>query len=395
LKKLPAVYFLPDLEVGEEVKTFYQYIIFLSWLLCFLPADSDGQEPELQIPYHIPAAINHFRPLFHYPPVNQDTTNVCWSFSTLSFIESEMERLNGHAVRLAVMFPVYYAFIEKTRQYVASRGTSRLMPGDLFPTVIEIIRKYGILPEEVYHGQTDSSQVYCHRRLEAEIEKLRNNIKINKLWDETAVLEKLTAILDRYLGAPPDTFMYQGKSFTAKSFAAHYVNLPWPDYLLVTSFSYAPFWSFVGLEVPDNWRHLDTYYNVPLRVFYNGIISAVKNGYTLAIDGDIYEPGRQGKSDVCFIPAYDIPSAAINQSARDYRFDYKITTDDHLMHIIGYLQDNGQDWFLVKDSWGDAWEGKFKGYFFFHGDYVRLKVLAYLVHKDAVPEISDKISAVK
>ena len=375
------------------MKNLYQYMIIFSLLVYLFPAHSGGQEAEPANSSHRPETLNAFKPLFHFPPVNQDTTNVCWSFATLSFIESEMERLNGQSVKLAVMFPVYYAFIEKTKQYVASKGNSRLMPGDLFPTVIEIIQTYGILPEEAYHGQADSSLCYNHLKLETEIEELKSVIKMDDLWDEAAVLKKLTAILDRYLGRPPGTFMYQGKSYTAKSFAARFVNLPWPDYLLVTSFSYAPFWSFVRLEVPDNWQHLDRYYNVPLGVFYRGIIAAVKNGYSLAIDGDINEPGRQGKIDSCFIPPYDIPSVAIDQAARDYRFDYKITTDDHLMHIVGYLRNGGEDLFLVKDSWRDAWEGRFKGYFFFHGDYIRLKVLAYLVHKDAVPEIRDKISA--
>ena len=362
-------------------------------LIFFLPVKLCGQETAQKIPYPLPESTAVFRPVFHFPPVNQDTTNACWSFSTLSFIESEMQRINGHPVKLAVMFPVYYAFVEKTKYFVASRGTSRLMPGDLFPTVIDIIRSYGIVPEEAYHGQADGSPVYSHRRLEAEIEELKEFILQNSLWNEATVLEKLTFILDKYLGRPPETFVYQGETFTPKSFAARFVNLPWDDYLLVTSFSYAPFWSFVKLSVPDNWRHVDRYYNVPLKDFYEGIVSALTNGYSLAIDGDIGEPGRRGGDDVCYIPSYDIPSAAINQAARDYRFERKITTDDHLMHMIGYRQKEDQDWFLVKDSWRDAWRGKFAGYFFFHADYVRLKVLAYLVHKDAVPEIRDKISS--
>jgi bleomycin hydrolase len=120
-------------------------------------------------------------------------------------------------------------------------------------------------------------------------------------------------------------------------------------------------------------------------------VTALSHGFSVAFDGDIGEPGRLGKSDVCFVPAFDIPSDYVDQEARDYRFDRKISTDDHLMHMVGYLKYEGQDWFLVKDSWRDAWEGRFKGYFLYHADFVRLKVLAYLVHKDAVPEIRDKI----
>ena len=61
------------------------------------------------------------------------------------------------------------------------------------------------------------------------------------------------------------------------------------------------------------------------------------------------------------------------------------------MHFLGYYRSHGQDWFLVKDSWRDAWQGKHPGYFFDHGDYVRLKVLAFLVNKEAIPEIVKKL----
>ena len=372
-----------------------KHVMILLGLACSIllirTATSKAGESAPVIPYKVPPSPASFNPLFHFQPVNQDSTNACWSFATLSFIESEMDRLNGEAIKLAVMFPVYYAFIEKAKYFVATRGTSRFMPGDLFPTVIDIIQTYGVVPESVYHGQADNSPVYSHTMMETEIASLKEKIKRNEIWDEKIVLEKLSEILNHFLGKPPDQFIYNGESFTPISFAARYVNLPWKDYLLLTSFSYAPFWSYITYTVPDNWLQKNTYFNLPLDKFYDGIVTALSHGFSVAIDGDIGEPGRLGKRDVCFVPAFDIPSEYIGQEARDYRFDRKISTDDHLMHMIGYLKYEGQDWFLVKDSWRDAWEGRFKGYFLYHADYVRLKVLACLVHKDAVPEIRDKI----
>ena len=321
------------------------------------------------------------------PPVNQDTTNACWSYSALSFIETEMQRINGQTVKLAEMFPVYYAFIEKAKTFVATRGESRFKPGDLFTTVLEVIRTYGIVPMEVYRGQAVPRATYNHNQMEAEIETLKKQIIDENVWDETEVLALLQEILDRHLGPPPKTFTFRNKEYTPKSFAQEFVNLPWPEYIKVMSFSYAPFNTFAYFNVPDNWRKLDSYYNVPLDVFYQSMKEAIQNGYSIVFDGDIGEPGRIGKWDVCFIPDFDIPSAYINQAAREYRFDKGVTRDDHLMHMIGYASIDGQDWFLVKDSWRDAWEGAYKGYFFYHGDYVKLKVLAYLVHKDAVPTL--------
>lgn len=332
-----------------------------------------------------PANINSFGPVFHFAPVNQDTTLVCWSFATLSFLETEAERLGYKPVKLAMMYPPYYAFIEKAKYYVQTKGTSRFVPGDLFNTVIDVIRKYGIVPLEVYRGQTDKAVKYNQNELYAQLKAYMNNIKEKELWDETAVVAGVTEILDTYLGKPPIEFSFQGKMYTPISFAAEYLPLPWDDYLLVTSFMYAPYDEFIALNVPDNWRNYDRYLNVGLEEFYKGISSALAGGFSVAIDGDINEPGRYGPLDIDVIPEFDIPSNAINNEAREYRFQKGITEDDHLMHIVGYQNLDGQGWFLVKDSWRDAWQGQLAGYFLYREDYVKLKVLAYLVHKDALP----------
>ncbi|MEJ2053921.1 MAG: C1 family peptidase [Calditrichaceae bacterium] len=179
---------------------------------------------------------------------------------------------------------------------------------------------------------------------------------------------------------------------TPQTFLKEIVRLPWNDYIMVTSFSYAPFYKFMELKVPDNWAHYDTYFNVPLDLFYKSLKEAVKNGYSVAFDSDTGEPGRIGREDVVFVPDFDIAGDDINQDAREFRFNNGSTTDDHLMHIVGYKRNHGNDWFLVKDSWRTAWDGQYSGYYFFHGDYLKLKVLAYLVHKDGVPGIVKKIN---
>jgi len=358
----------------------------------FLIMNLSAQFSTNDVPYTIPQEVVELRPRFHFAPVNQDTTNACWSFSTLSFIESELQRINGQSIKLAVMFPVYYGFIEKAKKYVQSRGESRFSAGDLFTTVTEVIRSYGIVPEEVYRGQVVEHPTHNHTQMENEIKDLKMRIIKDDNWNEETILEEVKSILDKHLGEPPVSFFFRGDTLTPLTFAEKYVNLPWDDYLLITSFSYDPFDSFIELAVPDNWRGVDRYFNVSLDLFYSAMKSALNNGFSIAIDGDIKEPGRIGDLDICIIPDYDIPGSYINQEARDYRFDKGVTEDDHLMHIVGFGEVGGEDWFLVKDSWRDAYEGKHKGYFFYHKDYVKLKILAYMVHKDGVPDITERIS---
>jgi bleomycin hydrolase len=289
------------------------------------------------------------------------------------------------------MFPVYYGFIEKAKEYIKTRGQSRFSPGDLFTTVPEVIRSYGILPEDVYRGQAVEHPTFNHTVMEQEISDLKERIVKEGTWNEAIIIEEVKNILNENLGEPPTSFSFRGETFTPISFAEKYVNLPWDDYLLITSFSNAPFDSFTDLKVPDNWRNVGQYFNVSLDQFYSSMKTALNNGFTIAIDGDIKEPGRIGEQDVCIIPDFDIPGSYINQAARDYRFDKGVTEDDHLMHMVGFGEVDGEEWFLVKDSWRDAYKGKHQGYFFYHRDYAKLKILACMVHKDGVPAISERI----
>lgn len=323
-------------------------------------------------------SISAFDPVFHFPPVDQGETSVCWSFATVSFLETEMSRLGLGQVKLAVMYPVYYGYVEEARYFVQTKGQSRFTPGDLFNTVLEVVQKHGIVPEAVYSTRASGEEGYNHKVLYKELTAYIAAVKEEAIWDETVVITQVKSILDKHLGKPPETFDYEGTSYSSQSFQKAFVTLPWEDYLLVTSFKYAPFYTFTDLRVPDYWPEDRRYYNMPLDVFYEGLKGAVQAGYSVAIDSDISEPGRLGPQDVSVIPAYDIPHAFITQEAREYRFSKKLTTDDHLMHIVGATESDGHDWFLVKDSWRDAWEGSHKGYFFYRDDFARLKILAYL-----------------
>ncbi len=361
-----------------------------------------AQTPTLKestVPYlktlHKPASPDVFKVPFHFPSLNQDTTNACWSFSTLSFLETEMARTGLKPVKLSMMYAVYFSFVEKARRFVQTKGESRFSGGDLFSGVLETIKQYGIVPYDAYSGNARACKTFNHRVLESELGRFIKKIKTLKLWDEELVLAKVKQILDAHLGIPPEQFMYKGKNYTPKSFSQKIVPLPWDDYLMVTSFQYAPFYTFIELKVPDNWAHRMTFFNVPLDMFYKSLKQAVQNGYSAAFDSDTGEPGRIGREDAVFVPEYDIPGKYINQQARELRFKNGSTTDDHLMHILAYKEIKGDDWFLVKDSWRTAWDGDAKGYYYFHGDYIKLKALAYIIHKDAIPEITKQVKALK
>jgi bleomycin hydrolase len=145
----------------------------------------------------------------------------------------------------------------------------------------------------------------------------------------------------------------------------------------------------VRYPVPDNWWKSEEYYNIPLDQFMHVIKNAIRKGYTMAIGGDVSEPGYNGYKEVAVVPTFDIPAEYIDEHARQLRFSNKATTDDHGIHIVGYMEKNGKDWFLIKDSGSSSRNGANKGYYFYHEDYIKLKMMDFVVHKDAVKGIVD------
>ena len=374
--------------MGKRLALVYS-VLLLSGLL----ADAQSIAHKLQafltaIPR--PQRVEEFNAIPHLPPLNQGATLFCWSFSTSGFIESEMQRLGLEPVRLSVFYPVSYLFMEKAKLYVRTRGQSRFGPGDLFSGVLDIIKDYGTMPAATYGGAKEEVPTN-HAELYRELEQYMTSVKARAAWQEGPVLQRVQALLSKYLGKPPPTFTYKGKTFAPQTFLKEVVTLPWHEYVIITSFQYAPFYQFTELRVPDNWRHHNNYFNVPLTVFYESLKHAVSNGYSVAVDVDISEPSYEITKSVAIIPDFDIPATAISQEARELRFNNGATTDDHLVQIVGYKKFGDEEWFLAKDSLPTAWEGDHKGYVFFHASYIKLKVLAFLVHRDGVPAIKQRL----
>ncbi len=367
------------------MKTITLYALLCVLLAELSPAQSLRERITKEIKtYPQPSSVREFNPVFHFPPVNQDTTLICWSFATTSFIESEMKRLGLTPVKLSVVYPEYCVFLEKAGEFIATRGASRFAPGDLFTGVFSILPRYGALPEESYRGSVHSCKTLNQDLLYRELDEYMQSIRRRADWDSLAIMTQVRAILDRHLGAPPAEFEYRGTKYTPLSFVNNVVRIPWKEYIKVQSFLYAPFGAFSRLRVPDNWSGDTSYFNIPLDAFYTSLVSAIRAGYSVACDADISEPEYDAATGSVMVPASDLPRAAISQEAREFRFEDGSTQDDHLVHIVGYTRMGDDDWFLVKDSWRTAYATPHPGYLFVHGSYVKLKVLSFLVHQSAL-----------
>jgi len=346
---------------------------------------------------------------------DQHRSGTCWSFSGLSFLESEMLRLGKAEADLSEMFIVYYTYAEKARKNVRLHGEHCFSAGGAFHDVTNMIRKYGIVPEEVYTGLNYGEEKHVHGEMDRVLKEqvdviIENpNKKLTPVWHDAIV-----ATLDTYLGKIPQNFTYKNKTYTPQSFARDYVGLNMDDYVEITSYTHHPFYSKFIIEIPDNWSW-DEVYNVPLNELEEIIDFSLKNGYTVAWAADVSEKGfATSNKGVAVIPAKNpqemsgaeiarwesltdkekedeiykldkpVEEMVITQEMRQVAFDNYQTTDDHGMHIIGTAKDqNGKIYYKVKNSWGNY--NKYDGYFYASKAYVNYKTMSIMVHKDGIP----------
>lgn len=333
------------------------------------------------------------------PTVSQGNTGTCWCFSTSSFYESEEYRLFKKHVALSEIYWVYCEYIEKARRFVEKRGDSEFGEGSEGNAVARLMKTYGAMPLDAYTGLIDGRKFHDHATLYKEMNTYLNSLKTSNAWNTDEAIATIKSILNHYLGTPPATFEVDGKTYTPQAYLKDYLKLNPDDYVEILSYEQEPFWQQVEYTVSDNWWHSKDYYNVPLADFMKALKSAVKAGYPLSIGGDVSEPGFSRETNCAMIPDFDIPSAYINDDAREFRFSNGSTTDDHGMELIGYLENyknTGHDWYLIKDSSSGSRNvdpsNPIFGYYFFRDDYVKLKMMGFTVHKEAVKDLLKKFN---
>jgi Aminopeptidase C len=381
-------------------------------LASFTISAQEKKEEEKEVGYQFTAV----KDIPCTPVKDQYRSGTCWSFSGLGFIESEMLRMGKPTVDLAEMFVVYHSYADKATKYVRLHGSLNFGAGGAFHDVTNVIRKYGIVPEEAYKGLNYGEEKHVHGELDR---ILLDNVKAvvdnpNKKLT-TAWHDAFDSNLDSYLGKLPEKFQYQGKEYTPQSFATDYVGLNMDDYVEITSFTHHPFYSKFIIEVPDNWSW-DQVYNVPLNEMDEIIDNAINSGYPVAWAADVSEKGfATSKKGVAVIPVADKanmtdaeitkweklsdkekdeelyklnkPGAekTITQEMRQIDFDDYQTTDDHGMLIVGTAKDqNGKIYYKVKNSWGSY--NDYAGFFYASKPYVEFKTTSIMVHKDAIPK---------
>lgn len=346
------------------------------------------------------------------PVESQGQAGTCWSFSALSFFESEMIRMGTkNPDWLSEMYVVRKAYESKAERYIRMDGKINFSQGGAFHDIPFVIKKYGIVPHELYKGLNYGTETHNHNEffdvLEGVVQgvaKRSGNTPLSPAW-KTAV----NAVLDAYLGTDITEFEWKGKKYTPQSYAAS-IGLKMDDYISLTSFTNHDLYQECILEIQDNWAW-GTSYNVTMDDLFNTTVEALKNGYTIAWASDVSEKGFSFSNGLGIVPedpstiqikgkdnanfsdggaerisnAFKTPvkELTITTELRQKGYDNKTTTDDHGMHIVGLYKDqNGTNYFLVKNSWGT---GNYpEGYLYVSENYFKYKTINIYIHKDGL-----------
>ncbi|WJS95898.1 aminopeptidase [Flavobacterium johnsoniae] len=337
----------------------------------------------------------------------QGSSGTCWSYSTNSFLESEMIRLGKQPVELSQIYSARNVYVEKGINYVRMHGAITLGDGGALHDVINMYKKYGTVPREVYTGLNYGTDKNKFGEMSALIEGVLSAVVKNPNGELTPNWQKAyAAVIDSYLGKVPENFNYKGKNYTPQSFAKEVVGINPDDYVEMSSFTNTPYYQKTTMMVPDNWS-LDQVYNVKLNDMTDVIDNALKKGYTVAWATDVSEKTFSWKNGVAYVATkkfddmtaeekadlFNGPKAEpeITPEMRQAAFDNYTTTDDHGMHIIGLAKDQtGKEYYIVKNSWGET--NDYKGFLFVTKNFVKYKTTALLVNKGGIPaEIAKKL----
>ena len=348
---------------------------------------------------------------------DQNRSGTCWDYSTLSFFESEILKKTGKTYNLCESFVANKTYMDRAIQVVRLHGDCQFAQGGSAEDPLYCLKHYGICPEEAMpfpgslYGDSLNNFNEFFSVLEPYVEAVSRN-KAKKISGQWKV--GLQGILDAYLGKCPETFTYEGKTYTPQSFAAS-LGLDFNDYVSITSYTHHPFYTAFAVEVQDNWRN-PLSYNVPIEDLQRIFDYAVEQGYTVAWGGDVSEDGftrsglayaidtkkteqsmqgsdmarwlklsTQKKRDIIDSLGCTVPEIIPTQEMRQERFDNWELTDDHGMQIYGIAKDqNGKEYYMVKNSWGES--GDYKGIWYMTKTFIVANTMDFLINKNAIPK---------
>ncbi len=311
---------------------------------------------------------------------NQYRSGTCWAYATLGYFESEILRKTGKTYDLCEMFAVSKDYMDCATHYVRMHGYSQISEGGSCDDVLEVIRQHGICPEETMPrpGSLVGDSLANFKVFFPELERMVSSV-VKKDAKEPMLhwKDSVQAVIEKYIGRCPDTFVYEGKTYTPRSFASS-LGLDLDDYISLTSYTHHPFNQWFVIEAPYKWR-LKPSYNISIEQLMDVLDKALDAGYTVAWGGDV--SGDFTRTGLAMLPDSIVPSQQMRQEQWD---DWRMTYD-HVMVIYGKAVDEqGKPYYMVKNSWGNY--GQYNGIWYMSRDYMMLNTTYLFLNRCALPK---------
>ena len=351
---------------------------------------------------------------------NQASSGTCWSFSAISFLESEAIRLcnikdEAKYPDFSEFYVVSNSYKERAEKFIRLDGKLGFSAGSGAGDVFDVVKNHGIVPNAAMTGMNYGSPLPQQSEMDAVLLAYVQAVSKTRGKLSTAWKRGFDAVVDEYLGKAPETFVVDGKTYTPASYRDAMKINP-DDYVELTSFTHHPFYTWFALEVCDNWRGSQSF-NVPIDELMAVVDNALENGYTVCWGADVSHDGFTrnglailvdaqatkagsdqehwvGKEEGKPAPKTVIVEGVPTQESRQIEFDNKTMTDDHGMHIYGIAKDqNGKKYYMVKNSWGET--GAYKGIWYATEAFVKAQTLDITVHKSALTPALKQILGVK
>ncbi len=360
------------------------------------------------------------------PVLSQGWTSTCWSFSAMSFFESELNRMGKEGQDLSEMFIVYHAYLGKAEKYLRTDGNTNFSQGGAFHDIPWVIKRYGIVPANVFTGLKAEKTRHTHSEMMTVLKatmkgimEVKNDLSRNEGMSDSWK-DVIRGVLNVYLGEVPAKvedfkFTVDGKEHNPISYRDE-LGLDMNDYVSLTSFTNHTMYEECQLAIPDNWAWGSSY-NVSLEDLWSAAEYSLKEGYTFAWGADVSEDYFDFRSGLAVVPKdkstisvsgkdnnnfsdagaskkascfmEPVEEEMITQEMRQKGYDNKTTTDDHGMHAVGLYKDQkGTKYLLIKNSWGTG--NDCDGYFYASEAYFKYKTINIYLHKNALSKALKK-----
>jgi aminopeptidase C len=405
-----------------------RHIILITALFASMTAKADEPKDSLKVPEATidslkADTVDKNKPVFttimELPITSikdQNRSGTCWDYSALSFFESELLRTNKKEYDLSEVFVANKNYMDRAILKVRMHGDAQFAQGGSAYDVLYVLKNYGICPEEAMTkpGAMVGDTLNNFNEFFHVMTPYVNAVSSSKEKKLTPAWKAgLQGILDAYLGKTPESFTYEGKTYTPQTFAKS-LGLNWDDYYNFTSYTHHPFYAEFPLEIQDNWRQ-GMSWNVTMEELERIIDNALEHGYTVLWGGDVSDEGftRDGLAMLVDIEkvqslegsdmakwlklssdekkkklqklGVNVPELTPSQEKRQEEYDNWQLTDDHGMHIYGKATDqNGRVYYKVKNSWGK--HGDYDGIWYMSRNFIIAKAMDIMVNKNAVPK---------